>query len=272
MNENKGGWNRKTKAENKGGWNRIFVAEKRGSLCVCSFLCILCLFVARNNSTRNRSFAGHEKARKDTKESQDRDLIGNQRRDTTLCRNPSELEAWWRAPAFTKDILRMVGIGKLDFSTPLHAIMLCPQLPGSSNRPADSAGLFESEFNGQVPGAKSRTSGRGRGSMRSRENMENETGMVADSIMEEPGKSQRWQDEAKKQLESAKNVPAVREGTVSEREAAKMLLARKMREQVTAEAMSSTEGVYQDLVSTSLNRVDFEELAEEVIRSSLESR
>lgn len=145
-------------------------------------------------------------------------------------------------------------------------------LSGSSNRPADSAGLFESEFNGQVPGAKSRTSGRGRGSMQSRENMENETGMVADSIMEEPGTSQRWQDEARKQLESAKNVPAVREGTVSERDAAKMLLARKMREQVTAEAMSSTEGVYQDLVSTSLNRVDFEELAEEVIRSSLESR
>ena len=145
-------------------------------------------------------------------------------------------------------------------------------LSGSSNRPANSAGLFDSEFTGQVPGAKSRTSGRGRGSMQSRENMENETGLVADSIMEEPGQSERWQAEAKKQLESAKNVPAVREGTVSEREAAKVLLARKMREQVTAEAMSSTEGVYQDLVSTSLNRVDFEELAEEVIRTSIESR
>ena len=92
------------------------------------------------------------------------------------------------------------------------------------------------------------------------------------AVMEEPGQSERWQAEAKKQLESAKNVPAVREGTVSEREAAKVLLARKMREQVTAEAMSSTEGIYQDLVSTSLNRVDFEELAEEVIRSSIESR
>ena len=144
-------------------------------------------------------------------------------------------------------------------------------LSGSSTRPADSAGLFESEFQGQVPGAKSRSSGKGRGSMRSRENSESETSLVADSIMEEPSQSQRWQSEAKKQLESAKNVPAVREGTVSEREAAKVLLARKMREQVTAEAMSSTTGVYQDLVSTSLNRVDFEELAEEVIRSSVES-
>ena len=144
-------------------------------------------------------------------------------------------------------------------------------LSGSSTQPASAAGLFESEFNGQVPGAKSRTSGRGRGSMQSRENMENETGLVADSILEEPGQTQRWQEEAKKQLESAKNVPAVREGTVSEREAAKVLLARQMRQQVTAEAMSSTEGVYQDLVSTSLNRVDFEALAEEVIRSSVES-
>jgi hypothetical protein len=34
--------------------------------------------------------------------------------------------------------------------------------------------------------------------------------------------------------------------------------------------MKSTEGVYQDLVSASLNRVDFDELAEEVIRSSME--
>lgn len=144
-------------------------------------------------------------------------------------------------------------------------------LAGSNSRPADSAGLFESEFQGQVPGAKSRSSGKGRGSMRSRENSESETSLVADSIMEEPSQTQRWQAEAKKQLESAKNVPAVREGTVSEREAAKFLLARKMREQVTAEAISSTSGVYQDLVSTSLNRVDFEELAEEVIRSSVES-
>lgn len=42
---------------------------------------------------------------------------------------PSELEARWRAPAFTKDILPIVGIGKLDLSTPFHAIMLCPPLP-----------------------------------------------------------------------------------------------------------------------------------------------
>ncbi len=46
---------------------------------------------------------------------------------------PSELEARWRAPAFTKDILRIVGIRKLDFSTPFHAIMLCPQLPALSD-------------------------------------------------------------------------------------------------------------------------------------------
>ncbi|HQX51018.1 MAG TPA: flagellar motor protein MotB [Planctomycetaceae bacterium] len=144
-------------------------------------------------------------------------------------------------------------------------------LSGTSSRPADSSGLFESEFNGQVPGASSRTSGKGRGSMSSRENLDNETTIVADSILEEPGKSQQWQEEARKQLESARNVPAVREGTISEREAAKVLLARKMRQQVTAEAMSSTEGVYQDLISTSLNRVNFEELAEEVIRTSLES-
>ena len=145
-------------------------------------------------------------------------------------------------------------------------------LSGSSSRPVDSAGLFESEFSGQVPGAKTRTSGKGRGSMSSRENLDSETSMVADSILEEPGKAQRWLEEAKKQLESAKNVPAVREGTISERDAAKVLLARKMRQQVTAEAMSSTEGVYQDLVSTSLGRVNFEELAEEVIRTSVESR
>jgi hypothetical protein len=144
-------------------------------------------------------------------------------------------------------------------------------LSGSDSRPDSAGSLFESEFNGQVPGAKSRSSGKGRGSMRSRENSESETSLVADSIMEEPSQTQRWQAEARKQLESAKNVPAVREGTVSEREAAKFLLARKMREQVTAEAISSTTGVYQDLVSTSLNRVDFEELAEEVIRSSVES-
>lgn len=143
-------------------------------------------------------------------------------------------------------------------------------LSGTSSRPADSAGLFNSEFQGQVPGAKNRTSGKGRGSMSSRENLDNETTMVADSIMEEPSRAQHWLAEAKTLLETAKTVPAVREGTISHREAAKVLLARKMRQQVTSDAMSSTEGVYQDLISTSLNRVNFEELAEEVIRTSVE--
>ena len=143
-------------------------------------------------------------------------------------------------------------------------------LSGSSNRPQDSAGLFESEFSGQVPGAKSRTSGRGRGSMRSRENMENETGVVADAILEDTGNSQKWIEEARKQLAAAKNAPAVQSGSVTEADAAKLLLARKMRQQFTSDAMSATEGIYQDLVSSSLNRVDFEELAEEVIRTSSE--
>ncbi len=143
-------------------------------------------------------------------------------------------------------------------------------LSGSSNRPKDAAGVFDSEFNGQVPGAKSRTSGRGRGTMRSRENMEGETSMVADSIMEDTEKSQKWMGEAKRQLDAAKDTPAVQAGNVTEIEAAKMLLARKLRQQFQSEAIGATEGVYQDLVSASLNRVDFDELAEELIRSSME--
>lgn len=143
-------------------------------------------------------------------------------------------------------------------------------LSGSSNRPKDAAGVFDSEFNGQVPGAKNRTSGRGRGTMRSRENMEGETSMVADSIMEDTEKNQKWMGEAKRQLAAAKNTPAVQAGNVTEVEAAKMLLARKLRQQFQSEAIGATEGVYQDLVSASLNRVDFDELAEELIRSSME--
>ena len=143
-------------------------------------------------------------------------------------------------------------------------------LSGSSDRPKDAAGLFEQEYSGAVPGGKNRTSGRGRGNMRSRENQDNETTMVADSIMEQSGNSERWQGEAQKQLAAAKNSPGVQAGTITETEAAKVLLARKMRQQFTSEAMKSTEGVYQDLVSASLNRVDFEELAEEVIRASQE--
>lgn len=143
-------------------------------------------------------------------------------------------------------------------------------LSGTSDRPQDSAGIFEQEYHGQVPGAKQRTSGRGRGTMRNRENQDSETTMIADSILEEPNSAERWQGEAKKQLSAAKNFPAVQAGTISENEAAKVLLARKMREQFTSEAMNSTAGVYQDLVSASLNRVDFEDLAEEVIRISME--
>lgn len=143
-------------------------------------------------------------------------------------------------------------------------------LSGSSDRPKDSAGVFSQEFNGQVPGAKNRTSGRGRGDMNNRDNAESETTMVADSILEEPSNTQRWVEEAKKQIKLAKSSPAVKSGSITETEAAKLLLARKMQQQITSEAMKSTSGVYQDLVSSSLNRVDFDELAEEVLRTSQE--
>lgn len=143
-------------------------------------------------------------------------------------------------------------------------------LSGSSDRPKDSAGVFSQEFNGQVPGAKNRTSGRGRGDMNNRDNAESETTMVADSILEEPNNTQRWVEEAKKQIKLAKSSPAVKSGSITETEAAKLLLARKMQQQITSEAMKSTSGVYQDLVSSSLNRVDFDELAEEVLRTSQE--
>ena len=103
--------------------------------------------------------------------------------------------------------------------------------------------------------------------MKSRENSESETTMVADSILEEPSNSEKWAEEAKKQLKLAKSSPAVKSGSITESEAAKLLLARKMQQQITSEAMQSTNGVYQDLVSASLNRVDFDELAEEVLRS-----
>ena len=143
-------------------------------------------------------------------------------------------------------------------------------LSGSNNRPKDSAGVFEQEYAGPVPGAKNRTSGRGRGNLASRETQDSETTMVADAILEEPDKAERWQGEAQKQIDAAKNSPAVRAGTMSETEAAKLMLSRKMRQQITNEAMQSTQGVYQDLVSTSLNRVDFDALAEEVIRNMVE--
>jgi hypothetical protein len=45
-----------------------------------------------------------------------------------------------------------------------------------------------------------------------------------------------------------------------------------MRQQFASEALQSTEGVYRDLVSASLSRVDFEELAEEVIRANSEGQ
>lgn len=140
-------------------------------------------------------------------------------------------------------------------------------LSGSSSKPKDTAGVFEQEFAGHVPGAKHRMTGRGRGNLASRENQENETTLVADAILEEPEKAERWEGEAKKQLDAAKNSPAVRAGTMSESEAARLMLSRKMRQQITDEAMQSTQGVYQDLVSTSLNRVNFDALAEEVIRN-----
>jgi hypothetical protein len=99
--------------------------------------------------------------------------------------------------------------------------------------------------------------------MQSRENIRKRNfGLVADSILEEPEPgTTAGIAEAKKQLQAAKKrSPAVREGTVSEREAAKVLLARKMRQNRSlTEAMGSTDRRSRRTSSQRhSNRVDFE--------------
>lgn len=140
-------------------------------------------------------------------------------------------------------------------------------LTGTSKAPTSTGSLLDSKFSGQIPGASRRAAGRGLGGYPDpSEGEESETMVVAEWILEDSNMADQWKVEAREQLKrSQESAPVTQNEEATEAEARRQL-AKQMRRKVTLDAFAESKGFSQDLVSTALNKVDWNALADECLR------
>jgi chemotaxis protein MotB len=139
------------------------------------------------------------------------------------------------------------------------------RLTGNSKNPGSSGNVFHSDFAGQVPGSRNRSVGQGIGNAEEPDFDETETQVVAEWVLQEPADQDRWMQAARRKLEWAKtSFPRPDEGTTVEEAACKQL-AIEMRSELMAGALSQTHGVYQDLLISTLTKVNWDVIAQECL-------
>jgi flagellar motor protein MotB len=138
-------------------------------------------------------------------------------------------------------------------------------LLGDTARQKGTGGLFYSEVMGPVPGQTDRAAGRSIGTSPETPDFDNETMVVAEWILESHVSGSYWTEKARKILEQVrKETPYSTDDSVVEK-AAGRALARDMRSELTGKSLEHAEGVYRDLMLTTLAKVDWSALADECL-------
>lgn len=140
---------------------------------------------------------------------------------------------------------------------------------GDSSRHKSSGGLFFSEVHGSVPGQNHRTAGRSIGQLKDPNEQEDATMVVAEWILEEPQRYERWFQAAREELKNAKQLSSVQDGSTDVEDAARRLLGHKMKKEMLGVAKKSvSDSMVLDLVETTMGQIDWEAIAEECIERS----
>jgi len=137
---------------------------------------------------------------------------------------------------------------------------------GDSSRHKQSGGLFYSEVHGSVPNQNHRTAGRSIGMLREHHEDEDPTMVVAEWILEEPKRYDKWFQSAKEELQAARQLPSVQNGTMEVEDAARRMLAHRMKKEMLDVAKKSvSDPLVLDLVETTMSQIDWEGIADECI-------
>ncbi len=137
---------------------------------------------------------------------------------------------------------------------------------GASNKPSKSGSIFNSQSPGNVPKSESVAMGRGRNSHTSKGETGHATRLVSDWIHSNDESNKYWQDQARRANELANADSDVRNKSSPKDEAAVRILSKQLREELTKGVRDKTSGLHQDLLFEVLAEVNWDELAEDLLR------
>lgn len=136
---------------------------------------------------------------------------------------------------------------------------------GSSREPGDTGAVLEGTNKGDVPGAKSLSSGTGRDSLADAEKTASVTQSVAESLRSDEESWEYWQEKAREMKHSAAvSLPLDASSKEVKAEAAEQL-ASEMKRQVKDSVPPEIDGMYKSLLEDSLGRVRWDQLAEDLL-------
>ena len=141
---------------------------------------------------------------------------------------------------------------------------------GGSTVPDTRGSLFDSQNNGQVPRVNGVELGMGRSSHSRDSEPSPETKVLSDYMFSDEKSLTDWQDVARKELSRARtefyDAPAKVERTTIRR------LSEKMRSEVLNGMPADMPHVYRDLLFRTLNDVNWNELAEDVVENGFNDK
>jgi chemotaxis protein MotB len=136
---------------------------------------------------------------------------------------------------------------------------------GSSKEPGDTGAVLNGANKGPVPNAKSLSSGNGRDSLSDADKTASVTQSVAAWLTEENDNLDYWQSKAKEKKHKASvNLPLDAPQAEINRQAAEELSV-EMKRQVKESIPPEIDGVYRNLLEDSINRVRWDQLAEDML-------
>ena len=136
---------------------------------------------------------------------------------------------------------------------------------GASKKPDRTGAVFDHPSSGSVPKAESIELGRGRNSYTYQGESSLATKLVADWLQTDKEATAYWRKQAQRQRELASTAREVLDKSSTPERAAAMQLARHLEQELTRKIPSQATGLYQDLLFGALSRINWIELAEDLL-------
>jgi chemotaxis protein MotB len=161
----------------------------------------------------------------------------------------------------------VMWIGSQDQSTRQAVANYFIDPSGVSKKPAKTGAIFKTTVGGGVPDAEKTAMGRGRDTYTSPNENSRSTKVVGESLLGDSQANTYWREQARAARTQAATLPDVVRNKQSLEEAATKILARQMRDKVAKSIPEPLTGVHQDLLYSAIVEVNWEQLAEDVLRA-----
>ena len=146
------------------------------------------------------------------------------------------------------------------FNDPFNTSMI-----GSSKQPTCAGSVSDLNRFGNVPLADSAALGQGRKSYTPPDEKATATQHVSTWLRSDPKNMKYWEDQAQQARMLAAAIKEVQQKLVSPERAALLLLAKRLKYEVSLELAADAKGIHQDLIAEALDQVNWIEIAEDLL-------